>query len=362
MLKWLINLRKASRWNLRHLAYGINLLSVFWHAFTTCVITALTLFTSLILLTRLFPTFPASEFILIWSFYSTSATWKLVSSGQRIQTSQVALVQTKQVKKRWCILEHVEQSCFGWKLLWINIGHWTVLNSVAVEGNITGSSYDVIMSRNSVVLSLDTEFHSTDFQLVASDWLSSGFAIDAIAATGISSCAAFSTSFSRRKAVIEKKHVARATLPLPILPSAFCPSTPVFLHSRETARCSHGSSPTQYRETTTQRSVRGGDLIVDAASLDELLIWTNREAVGTDNNSQRGGEISPGFCHEAFMPAPFFVCCYLYRAVTVCVSRGLARDNVICPLKKTRWTLIKVSALSPPVVLSRRTHGRHQRR
>lgn len=97
-----------------------------------------------------------------------------------------------------------------------------------------------------------------------------------------------------------------------------------------------------------------------AATLDELLIWTNREAVGGVHGQQQAQRwrAPQVFCYKLFTAAS----CYLYRPWRFLYASDWPAKAVFFLSKTpTRWTLIKVSALSPLLVFPL-THRRYQHR
>lgn len=105
------------------------------------------------------------------------------------------------------------------------------------------------------------------------------------------------------------------------------------------------SSGCPYRESTAQRITgrrwpnRRREAGRTAATLDELLIWTNREAVGGVLGQQeiQRWKAAEVFCYEAL------------TAVTVCVCAAEWPARALFFLSK-RWKLIKVSEFSSPLV------------
>lgn len=96
------------------------------------------------------------------------------------------------------------------------------------------------------------------------------------------------------------------------------------------------SSGCPYRESTAQRITgrrwpnRRREAGRTAATLDELLIWTNREAVGGVLGQQeiQRWKAAEVFCYEALTAGS------LYSSYGLCVRRRMTSESVIFPVEK----------------------------
>lgn len=127
------------------------------------------------------------------------------------------------------------------------------------------------------------------------------------------------------------------------------------------------ASSGRYRESRVRRSWLmyggGGDLIVAARRseplqlLDELRIWTNREAVGGGAHGHRRTQRAKKSRWVSVTTSLIACVCFFKLGGVVCNVTGdwSARALTLFFLWKTptRWKLIKVSALPPPLTPTR---------